>query len=320
MTTGVFEARGLTAGYLGRPVIHDLDITVGSGEFVCLLGPNGAGKTTTMLALVGELKPLAGEVLVNGVPETGPLHRRAKRGLAYVTEERSVFMGLSARDNLRCAGVSEKDIIELFPELRNVMDTRGGLLSGGEQQMLTLGRAILRRPATLLADELSLGLAPLTAERLLQAVRTAATERGTAVLVVEQHVRRVLRYADRVYVMRRGRIEMSLTAAEALSQLAEIEQSYLSQTPDPQLRERQLWTSAPSPAPFRSPSGPAACTRRRPTCTVASRTASWSTRPIPAGWRNSCLPGCRVPTTLLSASHGPGGYLSPPSGRTTRHT
>lgn len=228
--TPVLEARGLTAGYLGRPVVHDLDITVGAGEFVCLLGPNGAGKTTTMLALAGELKPIAGEVLANGVPETGPLHRRAKRGIGYVTEERSVFKGLSGRDNLRCAGVSEKEVVELFPELGNVMKTRGGLLSGGEQQMLTLGRAILRRPATLLADELSLGLAPIIVERLLQAVRAAATERGTAVLVVEQHVRRVLRYADRVYVMRRGRIDMSLSAAEALSRISEIEQSYLSQT------------------------------------------------------------------------------------------
>jgi branched-chain amino acid transport system ATP-binding protein len=273
MTAQALEARGLAAGYLGRPVIHDLDLVVGRGEFVCLLGPNGAGKTTTMLALAGELKPLAGDVLVNGVPETAPLHRRAKRGLAYVTEERSVFMSLSARDNLRCAGVSEQGVVGLFPELGAVMDTRGGLLSGGEQQMLTLGRAILRRPATLLADELSLGLAPLIAERLLQAVRAAATERGTAVLVVEQHVRRVLRYADRVYVMRRGRIEMSLTAAEARSRIAEIEQSYLSRTPDPELRTPP-WTSALSPAPIRSPSDPAACTRHRRTCTGASRTAS----------------------------------------------
>jgi branched-chain amino acid transport system ATP-binding protein len=244
--TPILEARRLTAGYLGQPVVHDLDISVDAGEFVCLLGPNGAGKTTTMLALAGELKPMAGEVLVNGVAAKGPLHQRAKRGLGYVTEERSVFKGLSGLDNLRCAGVSEKDIVSLFPELGKVMKTLGGLLSGGEQQMLTLGRAILRRPAILLADELSLGLAPLTARRLLQTVRAAATEHGTAVLVVEQHVRRVLRYADRVYVMRRGRIEMSLTAAETLSRISEIEQSYLSQTPS---APPGLDFGAPGPGP-----------------------------------------------------------------------
>ena len=132
--TPVLEARGLTTGYLGQPVVHDLDISVDGGEFVCLLGPNGAGKTTTMLALAGELKPMAGEVLVNGVPAEGPLHQRAKRGLGYVTEERSVFKGLSGLDNLRCAGVSERDVVELFPELGKVMKTRGGLLSGGNSR------------------------------------------------------------------------------------------------------------------------------------------------------------------------------------------
>jgi branched-chain amino acid transport system ATP-binding protein len=111
------------------------------------------------------------------------------------------------------------------------METRGGLLSGGEQQMLTLARALCRRPRLLLADELSLGLAPLVVDRLLQAVRTAATDHGTGALIVEQHARKALRHADRVYVMSRGRIAMALPAAEARTRLSEIEHAYLSGTP-----------------------------------------------------------------------------------------
>lgn len=226
--TAVLAARGVSAGYGGVRVVHDLDLEVDEGEVVCLLGPNGAGKTTTMLALSGELPLLGGEVLLDGRPTTAPLFRRARGGLGYVTEERSVFKGLSARDNLRCGDVSPSDAIAFFPELERCMGTRGGLLSGGEQQMLTLARALARRPRVLLADELSLGLAPMVVARLLQAVRRAATEDGTGVLIVEQHVRKALHYADRVYVIRRGRIAMALAAEEARGRIGEIEDAYLS--------------------------------------------------------------------------------------------
>ena len=225
--TAILQATGLTAGYGPQPVIRELEIEVGKGEVVTLLGPNGAGKTTTLLALSGELPLMAGEVFFDGQPETGPLYRRARNGLGYVTEERSVFKGMSLVDNLRCGGVEVADALELFPELEKRLRVRGGLLSGGEQQMLTLARALCRKPRLLLADELSLGLAPLVVERLLKAVRSAA-EGGCGVLLVEQHARKALHYADRVYVMRRGRIEMSLTAAEARARIDEIEESYLS--------------------------------------------------------------------------------------------
>jgi branched-chain amino acid transport system ATP-binding protein len=225
--SAVLATRGLSAGYAGQPVVHDVDIEVAAGAVVCLLGPNGAGKTTTLLTLSGELPAIGGQVLLDGEPTKAPLHRRAREGLGYVTEERSVFKGMSARDNLRCGGVSPGEAIELFPELERCMDTRGGLLSGGEQQMLTLARALLRRPRLLLADELSLGLAPLVVDRLLRAVREAATERGTGVLIVEQHARKALRYADRVYVMSRGRLAMALSAQEARARLNEIEATYL---------------------------------------------------------------------------------------------
>src|SRR5216683_2223738 len=211
--TPLIEARAMSAGYGGQPVVHDLDLTVEPGEVVCLLGPNGAGKTTTLLAMSGELPLLGGEVIFDGEPTTAPLYRRARAGLAYVTEERSVFKSLSGFDNLRCGGVTPAEVLALFPELERCLGTRGGMLSGGEQQML--------------ADELSLGLAPLIVDRLLQAVRAAASERGMAVLLVEQHARKALRYADRVYVMRRGHIEMALTADEAARRISEIENVYL---------------------------------------------------------------------------------------------
>ncbi|MGH2761677.1 MAG: ABC transporter ATP-binding protein [Thermoleophilaceae bacterium] len=231
--SAVLGTGGLSAGYAGQPVIHELDISVAAGEMVSLLGANGAGKTTTLLAAAGELTPMAGEVRLNGEATKAPLHKRASNGLSFVTEERSVFKGLSARDNLRVAGIAPADAIELFPELERVMGTRGGLLSGGEQQMLTLARALARQPRVLLVDELSLGLAPMVVERLLQAVRSAADERGTGILVVEQHARKVLRYADRTYVMRGGRIEMAVSASEALERLEEIEAAYLSHAQPP---------------------------------------------------------------------------------------
>jgi branched-chain amino acid transport system ATP-binding protein len=222
------EATGLCVGYqAGQPVVQDVDLQVEPGEIVALLGPNGAGKTTTMLALAGELPLLGGEIRLHGELTRAPLHARARAGLAFVTEERSVFMGLTAAENLRVGRCDERRALELFPELQKRIDVRGGLLSGGEQQMLTLARALSRSPRVLLADELSLGLAPKVVTRLLEAVRAAAREEGTAVLLVEQHVRKVLQYADRVYVMRRGAIVLSGHAAEMRQRIDEIEESYL---------------------------------------------------------------------------------------------
>ena len=225
------EARRLTVGYGPQPVVSDIDLVVRPGEVVALLGPNGAGKTTTLLGLAGELPPLSGEVVIDGTVTRAPLHKRAGAGLMFVTEEKSVFMGLTTRENLRVAGADLDVALALFPELERRIDVRGGMLSGGEQQMLSLARALGRTPSVLLADELSMGLAPLVVKRLLQAVRDAATDRGTAVLLVEQHVRQALRYADRAYVMRRGRIELSGSAAELGGRITEIEASYLASAP-----------------------------------------------------------------------------------------
>jgi branched-chain amino acid transport system ATP-binding protein len=234
----VLEARSISAGYGPQPVIHDVDLVVQPGEVVGLLGANGAGKTTTLLSLAGELPLLSGQVLLDGVATVAPLHRRARKGLTFVTEEKSVFMGLTARDNLRVAHVDTDVALGLFPELERRLAVRAGLLSGGEQQMLTLARALSRRPRVLLADELSMGLAPIVVKRLLEAVLRVAREQNTAVLLVEQHVRKALEYCDRAYVMHRGRIELSGSARELRSRIGEIEDRYLTaatraQPPEP---------------------------------------------------------------------------------------
>jgi branched-chain amino acid transport system ATP-binding protein len=232
----LLEARRLSAGYGAAAVVRDLDLEVHPGEVVGLLGPNGAGKTTTLLTLAGELPPLGGEIFWRGTATRAPLHRRARQGLAIVTEEKAVYMRLTAAENLRVARGDVDAAVSLFPELKARLKLKAGLMSGGEQQMLALAGALSRRPALLLADELSLGLAPIVVRRLLLAVRAAADERGVGVLLVEQHVRKVLEVADRVYVMRRGTVVLSGSAAEFRDRVEDIEASYMaaSVAPDAQ--------------------------------------------------------------------------------------
>jgi branched-chain amino acid transport system ATP-binding protein len=225
MTEPLLKVNGLFAGYHGHPVVRDLSLEVRAGEVVALLGANGAGKTTTLMTLAGALPALDGEVCIGGAATIAPLHARARAGLGFVTEKRGVFNKLSTAENLRLGRGDTEYAVSLFPELEALMDRKAGQLSGGEQQILTLARALARRPKVLLADELSLGLAPLVVTRLLNAVRTAADD-GMAVLLVEQHVHQALRYADRAYVLDRGSIVLSGTAAEVAPR---IEETYLAQ-------------------------------------------------------------------------------------------
>jgi branched-chain amino acid transport system ATP-binding protein len=222
----LLAARNVSAGYGGVPVVHEVDIEVGRGEVVALLGANGAGKSTTVRVLAGQINPISGEVWFRGQPTRAPLHHRARAGLRLITEERSVFMGLSTADNMRVGGSTREQCLEMFPRLEPLLPRKAGLLSGGEQQMLTLARALAGNPVVLLADELSLGLAPLVFERLLVAIREAAN-RGTGVLLVEQHVRDALEVADRAYVLSAGRVVMQGDASELTGRLEEIERSYL---------------------------------------------------------------------------------------------
>ena len=228
MTNAAISVRGIEKSYKDLHVLRGVDFEVQKGSIFALLGSNGAGKTTTLLTLAGELSPLRGEVRWEGSRTTSPLHRRAKLGMRFVTEERSIFPSLTTAENLRLGHGSTELALELFPELHPLMGRQARLLSGGEQQILSLARALSAQPKLLLADELSLGLAPLIVGRLLEAVRRAADEQGTAVLLVEQQVRQALSIADRAYVMRRGRITIHGTSTELLSRIDEIEHSYLS--------------------------------------------------------------------------------------------
>jgi branched-chain amino acid transport system ATP-binding protein len=227
VTDTLIEARGVSAGYGKMAVVRELDIRVDAGEVVALIGANGAGKTTTLLTLAGELPPMQGEVHFLGKATKAPMHARCREGLGYVTEERSVIMDMSVAENLKLAAVPAETACGYFPALETIMGRRAGLCSGGEQQMLSLARALGRHPKVLLADELSLGLAPIIVTNLLKAVRDAAHEHGIGVLLVEQHVRQALKIADRVHVMERGHIVLSGTSQEVVGQLDKIEAAYL---------------------------------------------------------------------------------------------
>ncbi len=217
----------LSAGYQSRAVVHSINLRVFPGEVVALLGPNGAGKSTTLRAISGDLKPLGGQVYERGSAVSGPLFIRVRSGLAFIPQDRSVAMGLTAHENARIGRGDPAAVFKMFPELSAHARRRCGLLSGGQQQMLTVGRALAAAPFAVLADELSVGLAPSLVDRILDAVRTSARQNQVGVILVEQHLRQALAYADRAYVMRQGRIELEGTSDELLSDLPAVERLYL---------------------------------------------------------------------------------------------
>ena len=207
--------------------MRDLDLVVRRGEVLALLGANGAGKTTTLLALAGELRPLAGDVRWDGRAIGQPLYRRAATGTALVPEERSAVRSLTVADNLRLGGCRGRARAGALPRARATARPQRRAHLGRRAADAHAGRALGRQPQLLLADEVSLGLAPLVVERLLTALRAAADD-GVAVVVVEQQARRALDIADHVVVLRRGRVELGGPAAELRDEFGRIEAAYLS--------------------------------------------------------------------------------------------
>jgi len=215
--SGVLEVRGLEVRYDGVQVLFGVDLDVAAGEVVALLGTNGAGKSTILRAISGVIKPSAGTVRIDGEDVTGrPAHKVVGTGIVQAPGGAGVFPSLTVRENLRIAGwplrrdkagwdAASERALDTFPELRERMDAVAGNLSGGQQQMLTLGMALLGQPSLLMIDELSLGLAPTIVERLLEVVR-AIRDGGTSIVLVEQSVNLALTVASRAYFLEKGEV------------------------------------------------------------------------------------------------------------------
>jgi branched-chain amino acid transport system ATP-binding protein len=223
----MLDVQSVTVGYGGSAVISGLDLRVPSGAAVGLLGANGVGKTTLLRTVSGVLRPTDGRVLFKSRPiHTLPQYQVARRGIAQVPDGRGVFPGLTVAENLSLARLrrprswllEDDAVMDLFPILRRRMHQPGGTLSGGEQQMLALARAVIARPALLLLDEPSFGLAPLLVQELYQVLALLRT-RGLTMLVAEQAAEELLRLVDKVYVVGAGGVvRTSGTPAEVLAQ------------------------------------------------------------------------------------------------------
>ena len=223
----VLQLDRISAGYGPITVLRDLSLKVEAGQVVALIGPNGAGKTTTLYTAAGQVGSTSGSVELFGAPTTAPMARRVRDGLAIVTDDRSVFHTLTVWDNLRLGRGSVTRALETFPELEAHLGRRTGLLSGGQQQMLGVGRALAMQPRLLLADEISLGLAPIIVRRLMQAIKDAAADQGTGVLLVEQSARLALEVADFAYVLSHGAVVAKGAGDDLLADLGALKSAYL---------------------------------------------------------------------------------------------
>ena len=235
----MLEIRGLRVAYGGIVAVKGIDLDVGAGELVCLIGANGAGKTTTLKAIAALVPGAGGTIRFEGRNTAGlASYQLARRGLALVPEGRAIFGRLTVRENLDIGAYQRNDkeiardlehVFGLMPRLAERRDQTGGTLSGGEQQMLAIGRALMSRPRLLLLDEPSMGLAPLMVQKVFEIVRAVAAQ-GVTILLVEQNARLALELAARAYVMETGSITLSGEARALLS--------------DPRVREAYLGEAA----------------------------------------------------------------------------
>lgn len=232
--SALVEMRDVTAGYGSVAVVRGLNLIVESGEVVALLGPNGAGKTTTLLTISGFLPAIGGEVETLGAKPNNPSWL-ARHGLALVPEQRALFSDLTVRENLEMAVRGRRlqrknavrGVFEMFPPLEPLTGRRAGLLSGGEQQMLAVGRAIISEPRLLMIDEMTHGLAPVIVERMFPVIRRLADEKGIGILLVEQHVKFALEFSDRGIVLNAGDTVAVGTSKELAANRERLESSYL---------------------------------------------------------------------------------------------
>jgi branched-chain amino acid transport system ATP-binding protein len=230
--TARLECTGLVGGRGSLVAFRGVDLSLGAGTVLTVLGPNGAGKSTLLLTLAGILPAVEGSVSVDGsVLRNGRPARANKAGLVLVPDNRCLFGSLSVEDNLRAAmsrgGRAPREILDVFPGLASRWAVRASSLSGGEQQMLAMARAMIQDPKVLLVDEMSMGLAPQVVESLFHAVRRMADEQGCTVVLVEQYVSLALAAADHAVVLSHGSIALQGPAGDLLHRLADVERAYL---------------------------------------------------------------------------------------------
>lgn len=222
----LLEVSGMSVHYGRIGAVHDIDIKVGEGEIVSLIGGNGAGKTTSMRAIAGLLHPTHGTIRFEGEDLTGtPAHARVGRGLSLAPEGRGIFPGMTVAENLDMGAYGRRDrsevgkdferVYDMFPRIRERRSQPGGLLSGGEQQMLAIARALMAKPKMLLLDEPSMGLAPMFIRQVFDIISEVARS-GITVLLVEQNANQALARSDRAYVLETGRITRSGSGPELL--------------------------------------------------------------------------------------------------------
>jgi branched-chain amino acid transport system ATP-binding protein len=229
--------RGLRSGYGKIKVLHDVDLTIEQGQIVSLIGANGAGKTTLLKTISGLIPSSAGQIDFAGTSIAGrPAHKIVALGISHVAEGRAILKRMTVLDNLRMGAYVRSDpevdrditlVLERFPVLAERRNQMAGTLSGGEQQMLAIGRALVARPRLLLLDEPSLGLAPKIVTRIFSTLRELKQE-GTTILLVEQNARLALQIANQGYVMERGRIVLSGSGKDLLN-MPEVQRTYLGQ-------------------------------------------------------------------------------------------